>query len=309
MSLSIFSSSNAARAILLVGFLLVGAEILMRPVVRTVASDANHIDSIPEIAGSLARSTGLKILFLGNSLVKYGVVPDVIRNGLGVVAPEGIEVALIHPDNAAVEDWYYILTQSFDTPESRPDLLVIPFDTERLADAAFVDMRQLAKISLDSSVLEEMWEFEAVSADARFQLLLAEISALYRHSEKERTTILGLFVPGYQQAETRLNETLRADSDTQLAALKYTRLSRLLTWLQSVSLQTVFVSVPRPMPAEVDPQAIRLIEEAGMVYLDGRIIEGLDADMYLDGYHLDERGAPRFSNFLVRELANILRAE
>src|SRR5690242_2302209 len=133
--MSSFTSNfrSESRVLLSVALVFAVGEGALRMGVQHLSADVQHIRSIPARAERLSHASGLRILFLGNSLTREGVRLGVIGGQLSCPGPVALEAA--YPDNATVLDWYYLFRNDFGG-ERAPNVLVLNFARGQLTNAS-----------------------------------------------------------------------------------------------------------------------------------------------------------------------------
>lgn len=117
---------------------------------QKLSKDIAHLRSFPEIAAELAEmpaSNGTRVLFLGNSLTRYGVDPNTFRDVLQQKYGQVVQGIKLNPDNTALADWFYAYRTYFSRRGIKPDVLIIGFEGGHLRDAASHHPDRLAHVT------------------------------------------------------------------------------------------------------------------------------------------------------------------
>ncbi len=198
-------------ALVAVGLLL--GEGAIRSSERWLSIDLTHLKSLDRLAKQAARpgSDGeLQILFLGNSMTRYGVNPDVFVKAADDRTHLPLTVTKINPDATKIADWYYLYRNFFHEKGRKPDLLIIGFQGDQLSDQPTQHINRLARFydcrSDDWSDLTR-WDlrtFEDVCSYAA-----SCVSGLHGNRDRFDRRVLDLVVPHYREAVARINTVQR----------------------------------------------------------------------------------------------------
>ena len=82
MNSSISVSKTTRRALLVAFFIVLIGELADSLRYPFISGNAVHIKEIPQIARALRENQGIKILFLGNSMINNGIDADVLKREL-----------------------------------------------------------------------------------------------------------------------------------------------------------------------------------------------------------------------------------
>jgi hypothetical protein len=117
--------------------------------------------------------------------------------------------------------------------------------------------------------------------------------------------LLDRLIPGYRATSQLLNTTARRELESRSSG-SLGRLTRFLSMCLANRVLPVFVAMPVSEPYRVDPGLPATIAAGGGVFLDLQKVDGIDKTRYLDGLHLDPRGAALYSSALAPRLAVML---
>jgi hypothetical protein len=285
---------------------LAAGEAGMRLVGQRLSKDVEHLAHFSEIAAEIARRDAaeepLQVLFLGNSLTRYGVAADEFREAAEAVAGQPLTVAKMTPDNTALADWFYAYRNYFAETGRAPDLLVIGFQDGHLADAPSNHPQRLAQFYCDADDWPELCEYDLRNFESRAGFVLASQSALVANRDRLERRALDTLIPGYQAGIQDLNSRVRSQQNRPAARPSYTRLERLLDLAVAGGTRVVLVAMPVPTPYAIDDALQQVVTQRGAALVDCREVAGITNDMFPDGLHMNDEAAARYSRHLAQTL-------
>jgi hypothetical protein len=297
----------------LVGLLLMmfASEGFLRLIEMHLSKDVQHIRQAPEIA----RRIGLKqeasdasdVLFLGNSSIRAGVLPEVLTrelsaSGAGVVRPH-----FFHPDGGAISAWYWGWRRYF-AGHCKPDLVVLcggraHFDDLPMsADAAanyFVSWHDVPLYVLRSGL----------ALEDRLAFLAAKFSRSYGSRARFQRRFMDMILPYNREVLFDMVQVAKSkespDVERERAAQSRT-LVRLLKEMHQEGVSALVVALPHAEGSTFDENRKRDIEAAHARWADLRELPGIRPDHYYDKAHLNEQGAQILTRALAVEIGNAL---
>ena len=296
------SSGAARRAILLllglITVTLLGAEIGTRTIVVPLSRVERRTTEELRDAVAPNPTHGRTILLVGNSLLLAAIDKDAMTKAL---AP-GWRFRRLVVEQTYFLDWLYGL-EELERRGARPDVIAVMLDAGQLAGkstrgdySAFrlIGWRDILRLGRDADfhptdisrlVLSHWSAYYGFRGESRKVLMLRLIPGLER--------VLALAAPrgqgGYNPA------TLRAEATAHLRALKDVA--------DRHGSRLVFV-LPPVLDADRSNREIRAAAADAGVPLVAPFDEAdYSADDFVDGYHLDEQGAARYT----RQLSDALR--
>ena len=141
MSSSTSNSKNEFKVCLAVLVLLVLLECLVRVSQNRLSLDLVHLSTMQAVAQSFRASTAGKVLFLGNSLTREGVSLEIIKKSFSVGSLNSVNWQKVYPDDTRIGDWYYLYQNLFYRTGDTPDVLVVSFIRNQVADEAVIQPR------------------------------------------------------------------------------------------------------------------------------------------------------------------------
>jgi hypothetical protein len=203
--------------------------------------------------------------------------------------------------------------QYFWEPGLHPDLLVLTYyEGNGLADSKPLDVGNLALFFTDSGDRPTLFKHDLKSLEQRAQYLISSKSESFAARDRIRDRALN-FLPGYRPFAVATNSVNFQHEQRRARAAEARRptfesLRRLLADARTAGVRLCFVAFPTnpgargPAPYPIEPQALKMIADAGMLHLDLRAVDWFSADMYKDNVHLNPRGQPVYARRLAREL-------
>lgn len=314
MNSSISSSRGDYKALLLALAVLLIVEGAIRWLEPSLSADVRHIQGFSSIVNGLAESPGEHVLFLGNSLTREGVDVDVLEPVLAAhdVDTNDLSFAFLYPDSGDILDWLYVYRHNL-TAETRPDVLIVSFADDSLADEEFPDpesIRRLAHHHTSLADIPYVFSNDLTHLSQRGDYLLSKFFVSFAHRERVRTRALDDFIPYYRETQRALSQVNEANVPTGYAPIQHThtykRLERFLEIVDPEEVEMIFVAMPIREPYSLDPELPRMIERAGARFLNLESVPELTPQYFRDGLHLLPPGAKIYSDLLGSKLAPLL---
>lgn len=305
MSLSTSSFRNELKVVLVVLLVLLAGEALMRVYEPALSLDVQHIRQIPEISREMTESEGTRVLFISNSMLRYGIDPAIFEREMEAKRLGPLRVGRVFPDATALPDWYYAFKHYFVDANRLPDVLIVCFAAKDLEDNHPLEPARLAHNYTGARDIPELFSQDLRDFEGRAEFLLSDVSASYANRTRVRTRVLDELIPYYRESVQAMNRTLKTvkKSDPAASAPTYERLGRLMTLAHKHNVRVIFVAMPLREEYALDPQIQRTVESAGMSFFDFRSVDGIDRVSFMDEMHLTMGGAAVYSHFLARQLA------
>ncbi|HEX8773143.1 MAG TPA: hypothetical protein VF735_06020 [Pyrinomonadaceae bacterium] len=310
MSLSTSSFRNELRVVAVVLLVLLGGEVVVRLSERSLSLDVTHIRQIPEISRKMTESPGTKVLFISNSMIRYGVDPGIFEREMEAHRLGPLSVGRVFPDATALPDWYYAFKHYFVDANRLPDVLIVCFAAKDLHDDVPPVPARLAHNYTSASDIPELFSQDLLDFDNRADFMLADLSSAYANRMRVRTRVLDDLIPNYRESAQVMNRTQKAmkksadaGDATASSAPGYQRLQRLISLARNHNVRVIFVAMPLREEYALDPQLQRVIEAEGMSFFDFREVDGINQVSFVDEMHLTPGGASVYSEFLARQLA------
>ena len=304
MSSSTSSFRTELKVLCAVALLFAASELGVRRLEKSASTDLK----VPAVARSLAEGGGVRVLVLGNSLIRGGLELELFRRELGEQGARGVRVERVSPLNTLVGDWYYVFKHHFVDARRVPDVLVVCFAAGHLQDAP-IKRTLIARYHSGAVDIPQIFADDVKDFDGRVEFLLSAAFASYAYRTNVSRRVLDALVPHYPESAERINKALRAEADERPGAGQptYRRLEKLVRAARGLGVRVILVAMPVGFSYQLDPGVERLAEDAGALLLDTRAVPGLGADGYDDGLHMNQSGAAVYSRFLAHRLAQHLK--
>ena len=276
--------------------------------------DLVHQSEIPSIFEELTQSKSARVIFLGNSLTREGVAPEVFRATIDrskFLEPrrKDVQIAKVHPDDTSIVEWRYLFSElaSYGSGEAPPvDLVVLGYAQNQLTDNGLVKPRRLGAYYMDAGNREEVLTTDVTSFTNRCELYLSRMFVSFANAERVRTFVLARLIPMYRDTAQRLNQT--TNGPTQHSSSKetresYGRLQQILELAKKQSIQLAIVAIPVGERYTLDDRLLQQLESRGVMHVDARNLDGIRyPESFPDGYHMDEAASKVFTRFVAENL-------
>ena len=304
--MSLFTSNfkQEAAALSFVALALLTCELGLRASIQRASIDVRHIRAIPKIVAGLAGARHPTFLFLGNSLTRSGVIPEVLAGTRAAGGFGKAHVALIHPDDTTISDWLYLYERFVRSKGAAPDVLLIGFAKDHLSDSHALHVDRLGGYFGGLGALPEAFSYDVPDLNGRVSYLLSSLSCAYANRDRVRTQVFESLIPYYKASAQDQNKAVkvREQISTGAASPRYKRLTRFLGLFKGTPTKVVFIAIPVPAVDPIDPSLESVLKENSSQLIDLRRLAGLTERDYLDGYHLTPHGGAVFTRELSRRL-------
>ncbi len=306
------------RAAFVVLAFFVGAEVLTRTVLFRISKDISKFQTFTQRAESLAAQPGTSIAFVGNSLTERGIDSQLFAETLTASGAGPVSADVFSADASKINVWHYLLTRYFWKPGHNPDLFIVSFYENNLADKNPLEIGRFAQFFVDREDWSEVFTHDLTSNGERFEFLLSSAWATYAARERIKERGLSLLVPHYQELTVQANDVLRQQAAKSPShaekTVSHELLKRFIARAREHHSKILFVAFPtiipereRPyQPYELDPEMLSVIRDGGMEFADLRQVPELTPEMYADDIHLNEIGRPVYSRYLAAALRPII---
>jgi hypothetical protein len=304
MHLFTFNFKQEAPVLAFIALVFLACEIGLRVSGPRTSIDIQHIRTIPQIVTDLNNARHPTLLFLGNSLTRRGVIPEVLTEALAAQGFTNVHIAMIYPDDTNIADWLYLYKRYVRSKGVAPDILLVGFSEEQLSDSQGLHIDRLGRYFGGIDTLSEAFHYDVQDLNDRVSYLLASLSCAYADRDRVRTDLFGVIIPHYKTSAQVLNKAIknRGEVSGRGMSQRYKRLTRFLELTTGTPTKVVFVAIPLPALYPLDPSLQPVLLEKGSQLIDLRNIGGItDAD-FLDGYHLTPHGGAIYTRELSRRL-------
>ena len=307
MNSSISSFKTEAKVIATILLMLLVCELVLRKFETALSFDLEHIRAMPQLAANLAKSSGTRILFLGNSFTRTAVIPNVFLMEMRSRGFTNLAVQRAHPDGTRINEWFYTFKTYFLEPHLLPDLLVIVTGRAHLQDQ-LMDPSTMGAYYSERNNVANYLRTEAPTLDAKVEFLLGRYSVAYANRRRIEPRIFSRIIPNYQVCIQQINQE-RNRSTRRGKTVTYTRLEQFLNLAEAHSIPVIIVSVPMFEPYAIDPKITELVASHKMIFIDMQTIDGVDSSRFPDEYHIDEIGAEKCTRVLAEKFAKLFESD
>lgn len=297
---------DESRVVLVLLALLACLEVFFRTSGQKLSHDALYTENLKVTAQAMASAPPPRLLFVGNSLTRSGVDPELLakewHSAGGTPAPQ---VFLAMPDSSHALVWDYLVRRYFIEPGCLPEEVVIVTGRLHLLDSPANDS-QMGAYYVSWKDMSDYLGQEVGSGDQASDFIMGRLFSTFSYRSRVSPRVFDVLLPDYQENWHILNKAAVAGSASPLAnadAVSTTRhLRRLATDLKSRGVRLTIVAAPMPAPYKVNPQVTEALQELGVRLVDINPIAGIDASCFADEDHLNDRGKAIFTRALARAL-------
>jgi hypothetical protein len=241
------------------------------------------------------------VLVAGNSLLLEGVDFRQLQEGVG----PGIELRRFVVENTAYYDWYYGLRRLFRMG-SQPDTVVLVLNPSQLTSRV-TDGDYGAHFLLDWQDLSQFARDTGADRNRLSGLAFSNMSTFYGARAQLRNGILGKILPDLPILTHHFHAPPAAlDIDTMLN-IATIRLNHLQELCQEHKADLIFV-IPPSLGSSEENAVMRASEAIHVKVLSPIAPGSLAESYYSDGFHLNSRGAEKFTPALAESLRQVLSA-
>lgn len=334
--------SVEGRTLLALLGLLIAVEVAFRLGGDRLSGDVAHMQEMSQIADEVAEASGLRILFVGNSLLGEGVDPGLLAELLGDSIGHDVHVGVIRPDGSSPLEWSYLLDRYVFEAGRTPDLLVVPFGPGHLFDRRGREaVLRLAAHHVSNRDIPQLLERDLPGFENRAQFFIARLSRAFALRDRLQPRVLDVLIPDYRELAPMI---LRADggaqpgpaddagADSQGGAgsasaapspggsatpvvsgqrlLTLDQLGRIADHAEAEGLPLMLLAMPQGRPWQMDPIVEDFMAGREPGLLDFRRELNLPAERFPDGQHMDAEGRERFTRMLsVRMLPTVRQVD
>lgn len=277
------------------------AEVGMRMFESRLSVDVAHLLEISDIVNRLYEADGTRILFVGNSMIRRGIDPVLVEKELEARALP-VSVASVFPDASSIVHWQYLLDRHVWRSGLSPELVVVGFARDQLADRALDRPERLGRWYANLSDVVDIAEREGLGFDESARLFLAGASAAYGSRHRVEQRVLDAVIPFY-----RRSRAVAVTSRDGRVVRRYSRLDSVVAGNREHGVTTVLVALPLRDRYDIDAGLYALARDAKTPLIDARLLPGLRREQFLDDRHLRPEGAALVSRRVAEDLAGILQ--
>ena len=263
-----------------------------------LSKDLAHINSFESIS-----SNNNNILVIGNSLTREGIDGQLIKHSIDDRIISNKEIGYIYPDDTSIIEWYYILTSYHAQSRIYPINIFVIFAKDQLVSAK-MQFEEIQRISryVEFQDLFNIIINERLSLSQSIDLYLSKVFRFYSNKERINKRILDI-MPNYRTTFRKLNQKLKPKEIKKEDEKNYYHLNRLISLIDSLKIQTKFIAIPIFKSYNIDPKLKRIINNSKYCELvNFQNIKKFTENDFLDGYHLNQNGARKFTDEFLEYL-------
>ena len=220
---------------------------------------------------------------------------------------------LFYADHSYINTWQFILQRHFWTPGNRVDLVVIPFWGTNLYDGNELEIGRLAQFFTSVRDWPTVLDVDLGTTAERADFLVSSLWATFAARDRMREWAFTTALPDYKGYASREQDVIttrmvNAAAGKPKKARTTEALARLLESARAHDTRLVFMAFPTRHDEWNDryEEPVRLMEEAGMHYVDLRDVDVVDDDSYVDLVHMNADGRSAFTRRLAESLLPIV---
>lgn len=307
-------SSPEWKVILVLALMLLGSEIFLRVIERHLSIDVAHIRAAPALAASIRQGEDLpagtlKVLFIGNSSIRRGLLPETLVTEFESRFGQKIRPYFFYPDGGTILAWRWGWRRYFESPDCRPDLVVICGGASHFDDGV-IDPRVAASYFVSAKDMGAFLMDDLETTEKRLEFVVAKASLSYASRRRVQRRLMDFVMPynrevlfdivASTEAKEARKKALRTSQPTSES------LSSLLEEIHGRGLKALVVAVPNLTSYDVPAERVKIIEASGASFADHRTVPGIGPELFYDRAHLDQEGAEIFTRALCSSLHEAL---
>ncbi|HYG74690.1 MAG TPA: hypothetical protein VEK08_06785 [Planctomycetota bacterium] len=299
MNSSTSSFKTECKVILFVLLSLVLVELYARHLSRGMW-DPRQLRALPEQTAQLQGAQPKGVLFLGNSLFRDGLDPEILESTL---EKPGRPVLRLAASGTTITDWYYYFRTYFSRKERVPELVVVGFARRHLDDQNRLVPGRLGAYSCEMCDTPEVFSEDITDFGGRVEFFQGMALVSVAHRDWLRHRYLMRVADNYPETQQRVHDDLQLRTQKAVPeAPTYTRLRRFIQTVRESRARLVFVAMPTKHPYAINSEILIAAREAGVPILDCREVPGISRADFKDNVHLTPDGARVFSRYLAKRL-------
>jgi hypothetical protein len=287
---------------------LLGTEGVTRTRLFQASKDLSRFTTYDQRSRKLATSTGVRVAFVGNSWTDRGIDEKEFARILGVSCDKFVA------DGSYVNTWYWIIECEFWKRNLKPDLIIMNFCETGLEDGKEIEIGRLAQFFTDRSDWTALFQRDIKGFEPRVEFVLSSFWATYAVRERIKERTLGL-IPDYKIFTQKVHDVNVQHDKKPIQGSKgivtLQTLERLCDRACEKETRLLFVAFPalsnQPGPGYAVPEEAReLIAKKGQLFVDLRVVPGLEPRYYDDAWHLNPEGQAIYTRYLAKSLLSYL---
>ncbi len=307
---------NLVKVVILLAVLFLGLEGLTRYKLFRMSKDFVRFSSYAKDARILTESDGIRIALIGNSATQRGVDMGQLKSDLSGGKTGTVSADMFVADASRINTWHFMMNRYFWRPRLQPDLFVVTYYENELEDGNGIEIGRMAQFFTTPSDWPEVFRTDISENSQRADFVISSFWATFAARDRLKERVLKVAVPDYADYLEESNginyrhAVLEAKGKPKVST--HRALARMLKLAREHGSKLCFVAFPtrepaKPLPYDLNGEAVRMIRDAGMYFVDLRKVPGLSPDKYADEIHLNDLGRPIYTRRLAQEIATFLQ--
>ena len=245
-------------------------------------------------------------MVIGNSLTREGIDEQLIKRSIDNRIISKKAIGYIYPDDTSIMEWYYIFVSYYAQSKIYPKNIFVIFAEDHLVsrEIQFEEIQRISKYTQFKSLFNVIIN-EGLSLSLSIDLYLSKVFRFYSNRERINKRILNI-IPNYRATLRKLNQKLKPKEIKTEDKKNYYHLNRLIRLIDNLKIQTNFIAIPISKPYDINPRLRRIINSSQYCDLvNFQNTKKFTENDFLDGYHLNQYGAHKFTNQFLEQLLSI----
>jgi hypothetical protein len=296
--------SGEWRVLVVVAIVLGITELTMARLETSLSRDCVHLKNMPSIAQRLshnADANSTRVLFVGNSLVREGILPEVLQQAVSDELQRACTVERIHPDNTALAEWFYAIDRFVLEQGNYPDLILIGFQGSHLRDAPSRHAARLHRYYCGWGQVDSLARYDLHHFESWCHFEIDGSFAALANRERVERKVLDKWIPHYRTGIQTLNGW-QNHVQSQQSQPTYDRLRELVERVRNKDIPLILVEMPVAKPEPLDSELISLCNELSVTLVDFHDLPALPEGSFPDGLHMNRAAAEIVSRSLATKL-------
>jgi len=270
-------------------------EIVLHFLQPFLSKDLKHYKEMDLVLEKFNNCNKDKVLFIGNSLTREGIDTQLFSE-------QNKCIALIRPDDTTINEWAWIFKSKVSGRINIKELKII-FLGSQLKDKP-LEVQNLVSISnlVSTNEIFEVIHLEDLDFSDSASLVLAHWSKVFSSRERVQRRILAL-LPKYKEQSRLINQSLvhaGTRTEDKIQKNRYRHLKMLIQLAQEKKVRITFIAAPLPKPYKIESNLLDIFDKYSSIsFLDARKAWDIQDKDFQDGYHLNARGASKFTKYIL----------
>ena len=313
---AVAAPSRTRRVLLVLALALLGLEAVTRLKLFHMSKDFVQFASYPERAATLGGRDGTRVAVIGNSITHEDIDPGAFAERLQALTGTHAYADILSVDHSYINTWQYVLEQYFWRPDHHVDVVMIPFWGTNLYDGNEIEIGRLAQFFTTVDDWPEILTRDLRTNADRADFLVSSGWATFAARDRMRELVFTVALPDFKGYARREQDVVTNHQIAVAAGKPKPRrtayaLERLLRRAREEHTTLLFIAFPTLHVEWSDTyeDLARLIDQAGMRYMDLRGTGDVGERNYVDLVHMNEAGRTIFTRRLAESIAPLLRCD